>query len=156
VVPLGVDFLEYMRVDDPIGAWAVHGVAGIWGTLSVGLFATGKFGVPGADGADTSTVVRGLFYGGGLKQLKAQLIGSITCVIVVTSVALFVMYAVKAMGLLRISKDGELEGLDIHEHGLPAYHMEFGQGVSYTTLTGAGSFLREGAAETTASDKAST
>src|SRR5256885_5838102 len=56
VVPLGVDFLEHMRIDDPIGAWPVHGLAGIWGTLSIGLFATGQFGIPTADGADKTTV----------------------------------------------------------------------------------------------------
>ena len=74
-------------MDDPVGAVAVHGFTGIWGTLSVGLFATGAFGVPTPDGVDTSTVVRGLFYGGGLDQLKAQFIGSITCVVVVAAAA---------------------------------------------------------------------
>ena len=48
IVPLGVDLIEWIRVDDPVGAVAVHGIAGIWGTLSVGLFATGAFGVPTA------------------------------------------------------------------------------------------------------------
>jgi Amt family ammonium transporter len=138
IVPLGVDLLEYLRIDDPIGAVAVHGFAGIWGTLSVGLFATGHFGVPGADGADTTTLVKGLLYGGGLDQLKAQAIGSGACVVIVTAVALAVMYAVHLTKTLRVSRDGELEGLDIHEHGTPAYHMEFGQGVSYTTLIGSG------------------
>jgi Amt family ammonium transporter len=138
VVPLGVDFLEWLRVDDPIGAVAVHGFAGIWGTLSVGLFATGKFGVPGADGADVTTVVKGLFYGGGIDQLKAQALGSGVAVVAVFGISLFVMYLVKLTKTLRVSRDGELEGLDIHEHGTPAYHMEFGQGVSYTTLIGSG------------------
>jgi len=137
VVPLGVDFLEWCRVDDPIGAVAVHGLAGIWGTLSLGLFATGHYGVPTADGVDGSTLIKGLFYGGGLSQLKAQFIGSMTCVIVVTAVALLVMYLVHLTGTLRISEAGELEGLDMHEHGTHAYHMEFGQGVSYTQLVGA-------------------
>jgi len=135
VVPLGIDFMEWRRWDDPIGAVAVHGFAGIWGTLSLGLFATGKFGVPTADGTDTSTLVKGLFYGGGTNQLRAQFIGSLTCVVVVTSVALLVMCAVRAVKgswTLRISRDGELEGMDIHEHGTPAYHMEFGQGMTYS------------------------
>src|ERR1700730_5940845 len=83
VVPLGIDFMEWRRWDDPIGAVAVHGFAGIWGTLSLGLLATGQYGVPTATGSDTSTVVRGLFYGGGTAQLRAQVIGSLTCVIVV-------------------------------------------------------------------------
>jgi len=141
VVPLGVDFLEHRRIDDPIGAVAVHGFAGIWGTLSLGLFATGGFGIPTPDGVDRTVLVKGLFYGGGTDQLRAQFIGSLTCVIVVSAVALLVMYLVKAPGLLRVSKDGELEGLDLHEHGTPAYHMEFGQGMTYTTLIGAGSFM---------------
>jgi Amt family ammonium transporter len=139
VVPLGVDFMEYRRWDDPIGAVPVHGMCGIWGTLSLGLFATGQFGVPTADGTDTSTVVRGLFYGGGLDQFKAQLIGSLTCVIVVFTVAMIVMKAVKAIRgswTLRVPKDGELEGLDIFEHGTTAYHTEFGQGMTYTTPAG--------------------
>jgi Amt family ammonium transporter len=139
VVPLGVDFMEHMRWDDPIGAVAVHGFAGIWGTLSLGLFATGAYGIPTADGTDTSTTVKGLFYGGGTQQLRAQFIGSITCVIVVTSVALLVMYAVKAIRgswNLRVSQEGELEGLDLHEHGTSAYHVEFGQGFTYTTPAG--------------------
>src|SRR5438067_11975143 len=62
VVPLGIDFMEHRRWDDPIGAVAVHGFCGIWGTLSLGLIATGQSGLPTADGADTSTVVKGLFY----------------------------------------------------------------------------------------------
>ncbi len=144
VVPLGVDFMEYMRWDDPIGAVAVHGFAGIWGTLSLGLFATGQYGIPTATGTDTTTTVNGLFYGGGWDQLKAQFVGSATAVIVVTSVALIIMYAIKAIPgawNLRVDRDGELEGLDIHEHGTPAYHMEFGYGMSYTTPVGSGSGL---------------
>src|SRR5262249_23534392 len=76
VVVWGIDLLEYLRIDDPIGAVPVHMVAGIWGTLSLGLFAAGKYGAPTPTGADTSTVVTGLFYGGGLGVLKAQIIGS--------------------------------------------------------------------------------
>ena len=137
LVPLAVDFLEHRRIDDPIGAWPVHGVCGVWGTLSVGLFATG-FGIPGADGADKTTLIKGLFYGGGFDQLKAQFIGSLACVVIVTGFALIMMkFVAKTVGL-RVGKEGELEGLDLHEHGTPAYHMEFGQGVTYTTLLGAG------------------
>jgi Amt family ammonium transporter len=136
VVPLGIDFMEWRRWDDPIGAVAVHGFCGIWGTLSLGLLATGQFGVPTATGTDTSTVVKGLFYGGGTGQLRAQVIGSLTAVVAVTTVTLLIMYTIKAIRgswTLRVSRDGELEGLDIHEHGTPAYHMEFGQGMTYST-----------------------
>src|SRR5437763_3279433 len=141
VVPLGVDFLEHVRVDDPIGAWPVHGLDGIWGTLSLGLLAAGRYGISNADGVDTSTLVKGLFYGGGTAQLRSQLIGSATCVVVVFGFALLLMFAIRSLKgswNLRLEKEGELEGLDIHEHGTPAYHMEFGQGVSYTTLLGSG------------------
>jgi Amt family ammonium transporter len=123
---IGIDLIEYIRVDDPIGAVAVHGIAGIWGTISVGLFATGDFGVPGASGADLSTgTVTGLFYGGGTSQLVAQLIGSAVVTGIVLAAGLVLMYAVKAMRQLRVPADMELEGLDIHEHGGSAYHPEF-------------------------------
>ncbi|MCU1453994.1 MAG: ammonium transporter [Acidimicrobiales bacterium] len=142
IVPLGIDLLEHLRIDDPIGAVAVHGFAGIWGTLSIGLLANG-YGLPGADGAgpisDTIPTVKGLFYGGGLDQLKAQAIGSLSCVVVVTGFALIVFKLIAMLPgswALRLERDLELEGIDIVEHGLPAYHMEFGQGFSYTTYTG--------------------
>ena len=141
VVPLAVDFMEWRRWDDPIGAVAVHGFAGIWGTVSLGLFAAGKYGLPTADGADTSTKIKGLLYGGGTAQLRSQIIGSATAVVVVLSVSLIIMYAIKSIKgswSLRLSRDGELEGMDIHEHGSPAYHMEFGQGMTYSTAAGLG------------------
>jgi len=139
IVPLGIDLLEHLRIDDPIGAVAVHGLAGIWGTLSVGLFAAGTFGIPGPTGADTTTTVNGLFTGGGADQLKAQFIGSMTCVIVVTSAAFIIFKVIRMIPgawNLRIDKDGELEGIDIVEHGTPAYHMEFGYGMTYTSPAG--------------------
>jgi Amt family ammonium transporter len=146
VVPLVVDLLEHLRIDDPIGAVPVHMACGIWGTLSLGLFATGQFGLPTPTGADNETfTINGLFYGGGVDQLKAQLVGSVACVVVVMAVSLIMfklIAAIPGQWNLRVEKDGELEGLDIFEHGQPAYHMEFGQGMSYTTL-GGGSFSDE-------------
>jgi Amt family ammonium transporter len=142
VVVYGIQLLEHLRIDDPIGAVPVHMFAGIWGTLSLGLFASGQFGIPTPDGADTTTVVKGLFYGGGVHQLEAQFMGSISCLILVGGVALLVMFGIRQIRgswNLRLDKDGELEGLDIVEHGTPAYHVEFGYGMSYTTPTGAGS-----------------
>jgi ammonium transporter, Amt family len=124
VVVYGVDLIEHLRVDDPIGAVAVHGFCGIWGTLSLGLFATGQFGVPGATGADKSTLVEGLFWGGGWDQLKSQFIGSATVTVITLAAGLALMYAVKATKTLRISPEGERQGIDIHEHGAPAYHPE--------------------------------
>ena len=97
--------------------------AGIWGTLSLGLFATGAYGAPTPMGADTSAgaIVKGLFYGGGTGQLTAQAIGSGAITLATLVVAFALMYAVKLTGTLRVSREGEIEGLDVHEHGMPAY-----------------------------------
>jgi Amt family ammonium transporter len=106
----------------------VHGACGIWGTLSLGLLACGKYGAPSPTGADTSTLVTGLFYGGGASQLVAQVIGS-ACVTVATfGAAMALMAAVKLTGTLRVSKAGEEEGLDLHEHGGGAYPEMLGGG----------------------------
>lgn len=138
IVPLGIDLLERLKIDDPIGAVPVHGFVGIWGTLSIGLFASGDFGIPGPDGADTTTTVEGLVYGGGTSQLIAQAIGSLTVVAVVSVVAAALMFGVKAIKpiSLRVDEEGELEGLDIFEHGTPAYHVEFGHGMTYSAPLG--------------------
>jgi Amt family ammonium transporter len=130
LVVLGTDLLEYARIDDPCGAWPVHGLCGVWGTLSLGLFATGEFGAPTPTGADTSAgaLVKGLFYGGGTDQLVAQLIGNAAIGVGVFIAALILMYAVKATGTLRVSKEIELEGLDIHEHGGVAYPEQVSAG----------------------------
>jgi ammonium transporter, Amt family len=121
VVVLGVDLMEWIRVDDPVGAVPVHGICGIWGTLSLGLFATGEYGASSPTGADVSSTVVGLFYGGGTHQLVAQAIGSAAVTAATFGVAMALMYAVKATGTLRVSAEGELEGLDVHEHGGSAY-----------------------------------
>jgi Amt family ammonium transporter len=123
LVILATDLLEYLRIDDPVGAWPVHGVNGVWGTLSLGLFATGQYGLPTPTGADNSaaSLVKGLFYGGGFDQLIAQIKGNVAIGGSALVLGFILMYAVKATGTLRVSKDGELEGLDLHEHGGPAY-----------------------------------
>jgi ammonium transporter, Amt family len=121
VVVLGVEFLEWLRIDDPIGAVPVHGICGIWGTISLGLFACGKYGATGPAGPDNSVALKGLFYGGGTQVLVAQLIGSATITVATFAVAMAVMLAVNAGGWLRVSEEGELYGLDLHEHGISAY-----------------------------------
>ena len=121
IVVLGVELLEYLRIDDPIGAVPVHGMCGIWGTLSLGLFACGKYGATGPFAADNSAPLAGLFYGGGTTVLVAQLIGSVIVTVATFGSAYIVMRVVNAMGLLRVSADGEKYGLDLHEHGISAY-----------------------------------
>jgi len=121
LVVAGVELLEWLRIDDPIGAVPVHGFCGIWGTLSLGLFACGKYGATGPIAADNSAPLKGLFYGGGTQVLAAQAIGSAVITFATFAVAMVVMYAVNATGTLRVSKEGELYGLDLHEHGISAY-----------------------------------
>ena len=135
IVILGVDLLEFLRIDDPIGAWPVHGLCGIWGTLSLGLFASGEYNAGGSNpgGVPTAAVdavaaangwsgpLTGLFYGGGWQVFWAQCIGSFTICAATFAVAMAVFLVLNLMGILRISKDGEEEGMDIHEHGISAY-----------------------------------
>ena len=121
LVILGVELLEWLRIDDPIGAVPVHGLCGIWGTLSLGLFASGQYGATGPVGPDNSAPLVGLFYGGGLQLLKAQLIGSACVALATFGVALAVMYAVNALGMLRLPAEMEAYGMDLHEHGISAY-----------------------------------
>lgn len=121
IVVIGVDLLEWLRIDDPIGAVPVHGFCGIWGTLSLGLFATGEFGATGPISPDVSAPLKGLLYGGGVQLLTAQFIGNLSITLSTFALAMGLMAAVNLTGTLRVSREGELEGLDIHEHGIPAY-----------------------------------
>ena len=121
IVVLGVEVLEWLRIDDPIGAVPVHGFCGIWGTWSLGLFACGKYGATGPTGPDNSAALTGLFYHGGWTLLTAQVIGNGIITVATFGVALAVMYAVNLTGTLRVSAEGELYGLDLHEHGISAY-----------------------------------
>lgn len=121
LVVLGVEALEWLRIDDPIGAVPVHGLCGIWGTLSLGLFACGKYGATGPIAADNSAPLKGLLYGGGTQVLVAQVIGSAVITVSTFAIAMAVMYLVNATGLLRVSEEGETYGLDLHEHGISAY-----------------------------------
>lgn len=121
VVCMGVELLEWLRIDDPIGAVPVHGICGIWGTLSLGLFACGQYGATGPTGPDNSAPLTGLLYGGGFTLLKAQFIGSAIITVSTFAVSLALMYLVNLTGTLRVPEEGELYGLDLHEHGISAY-----------------------------------
>jgi Amt family ammonium transporter len=106
-----------MKIDDPVGAIAVHGVNGAWGLIALGLFADGTYG-QGLNGA--SSGVTGLFYGDG-RQLVAQFIGigANLLWVGVTSYALFKVLD-KTLGM-RVSPEQEMAGLDFHEVSAPAY-----------------------------------
>jgi Amt family ammonium transporter len=123
LVVMATDVLEFLRIDDPVGAVPVHMVCGIWGTLSLGLFASGTFGLPTTTGADNSAgmVVKGLFYGGGTDQLIGQAIGSLAVGGAALITGLLLMWLVSLTGTLRVTKEIEVGGLDKHEHGGTAY-----------------------------------
>lgn len=124
----GMELLEHLRIDDPVGAWPVHGLCGIWGTLSLGLFACGEYSAAGSSPTGVPVVVShspqaltGLFYGGGAAVLKAQCVGSaIVCAATFAS-AMLMFKALDAFKLLRVTKDDETEGLDVSQHGNTAY-----------------------------------
>lgn len=125
LVVWGVWFLDHrLRVDDPVGAVAVHMLNGIWGTLAVGLFATDS--VPGYSIADSAgKVMTGLFYGGGLKLFGIQFLGFIS-VAAYTAAAISVsFFLIKKTVGLRVPAKEEMIGLDQAEHGLATAYAGF-------------------------------
>lgn len=116
VVVFIVWFVENkLKIDDPVGAIAVHGGCGITGTILVGFFATGK-------GEYTA---KGLFYGGGAKLLGTQLIGILSIVAWVTVTMTIVFFIIKKTIGLRVTPAEEIEGLDPTEHGLENAYADF-------------------------------
>ncbi len=108
-------YVDKIGVDDPLGAIAAHGMGGIWGTLSVGLFAAPAL-------VESAGVGRpGLFYGGGFAQLGVQALGIVACGGFVFLVSYGVFAALKATIGLRVKPEHELDGLDISEHGVYGY-----------------------------------
>ena len=106
LVVLSVIFIDrVLKVDDPVGAVSVHGVCGAWGTLAVGLFNTGS----------------GFFYGYGFKQLGIQALGAGTALVWAFGLGMVLFLTLKHTVGLRVSKEEELRGLDVGEHGMEAY-----------------------------------
>jgi ammonium transporter, Amt family len=114
IVTFSVLLLEKLRVDDPVGAVSVHGVCGAWGTIAVGLFANSN--APFLDEGS-----EGLFFGGGFSLLGKQIVGvvSVFAFVVITAGILFTV--IKKLGLLRVSAEDELAGLDVAEFGVAGY-----------------------------------
>jgi Amt family ammonium transporter len=105
VVVFGIGAIDKMKVDDPVGAVAVHGLNGIWGLLAVGLFDS----------------TEGLFTGGGATLFVVQLIGALA-IIAWTAVTSFIVFrTIRATVGLRVSAEEEIAGLDRIEHGASAY-----------------------------------
>ena len=109
LVVFSVEFFDkILHIDDPVGAISVHGVCGAWGTLAVGLFAN-------------TEDIKGLFYGGGLRQLGIQALGVISVFAWVIIAGFILFFVLKKLTGLRVSETEELRGLDIGEHGSEAY-----------------------------------
>ncbi len=115
LVCFGIWFLDYkVHVDDPVGAVAVHGFNGTWGAIAVGLFDR----------------TNGLFYGGGFHQLGIQLLG-VVCIAAYTFAVMFLVFKViKVTVGLRVPVEVEVQGLDVHEHGLQSAYADFMPAVS--------------------------
>jgi ammonium transporter, Amt family len=105
LVVFSVLFFDQRRIDDPVGAVSVHGVCGAWGTLAIGLF----------------KMDAGLLVGGGATQFLVQVVGVLAGFLVGIPGQPLMFYAIKATIGLRVSEEEEMEGLDIHEHGMHAY-----------------------------------
>lgn len=123
----GIYLLEYLRIDDPVGAVPVHGLNGIFGTLAIGLFSSGEYGFTGPMGADNTAPVAGLFYGGGWNVFLAQLVGSTIITLTTFAVAMIVMVVINKLPhpfKLRVEPKGETAfgGIDVFEHGAEAYN----------------------------------
>jgi Amt family ammonium transporter len=125
-VVLAVITFDRMKIDDPVGALSVHLVNGVFGTLCVGLFAQDKI---------TGTATgNGLFYGGGLRLLTAQLTGVLSVAAYTSIVSILAWAILKATLGIRVSLQEEIEGLDVGEHGNSAYPEFLGRKPAYSFL----------------------
>jgi Amt family ammonium transporter len=117
IVVFSVLAFDKVKIDDPVGAISVHGTCGIWGTLSIGLFAKYDDAFLGREDA-------GLIYGGGFDQLAMQLV-MVLIVIAWVGITCFILFgALKATLGLRVSEEEEVTGLDVSEHGSSGYGLE--------------------------------
>ena len=110
IVVFAIEFIEKkLKVDDAIGASSVHGIVGVWGTIVIGLW-----------GIDSEGGI-GIFNGGGYEQLVSQLIGALAYSVWAAAFAFLFFWIIKKTVGLRVTKEEEIEGLDIAEHGIRAY-----------------------------------
>jgi Amt family ammonium transporter len=127
IVVLGVLLFDRLRIDDPVGALSAHGLAGIWGVISCGLFTFPAFVLDGQH--------EGLFYGGGFSQLGIQAMATVATFAFVFIASMIVFVAIKATIGIRVSEAEEDAGLDISEHGMYGYPEQF---IPASELNGSG------------------
>jgi len=111
IVVIGTLFLDKIHIDDPVGAVPVHAMNGVWGTLAVGIFGHKTLGL----------ARNGLLHGGGFVQLGVQALGVFTVVLFVIGVMFVVFKIIDKVVGLRVSREEELKGLDISQHGMESY-----------------------------------
>jgi len=111
IVVLGVELLDKLHIDDPVGAVPVHGMCGVWGTLCIGIFGKQALGLAN----------EGFIYSGNPMQLGIQMVGSVSAVVFVVVTMGVVFKLIDLTVGLRVSREEELRGLDIGEHGMEAY-----------------------------------
>ncbi|MBE6818213.1 MAG: ammonium transporter [Ruminococcaceae bacterium] len=123
LVVVGVEFIDkVLHIDDPVGACAVHLLNGVWGTFAVGLFSTGA-----------NDVGKGLFYGGGFKQLGVQALGFVSVAAWAAVCMTIVFLLIKKVHGLRVSEEEEIKGLDATEHNLPSAYADFMPAMAFAT-----------------------
>jgi Amt family ammonium transporter len=118
IVVVGVILID-RRLDDPVGALSAHGLAGIWGTLSCGLFTTPELAASNGFGK------AGVFEGGSIEQLGVQALGVVVAFTTVFTVSFLVFFVIKATYGLRVKPEEERYGLDLVEHGMWGYPEQF-------------------------------
>jgi Amt family ammonium transporter len=117
LVVVSVEFIDQkLKVDDPVGAVAVHGVCGAWGAVAVGLFATSP---------EFSDAGYGLFYGGGAGLLGVQALGTVAIAVWTFATIGLLFFIIKKLNGLRVARQDEITGLDISEHGLTSSYADF-------------------------------
>lgn len=121
LIVFSVAFFDRIKIDDPVGATSVHLVCGIWGTLSVGLFAVGGSDAAGALYTADAGPAAGLFMGGGFGQLWIQFVGVMAVGGMTVLMSSIFWVALKAILGIRVTEEEEIIGLDIGEHGMEAY-----------------------------------
>ena len=129
-VVFGIEFVDQkLKVDDPVGAVGVHGICGCLGTILTGLFAYYDFG---------NGEKLGLFYGGGIHFLGLQILGVVVVIAWVAVTMTIIFNVLKHTIGLRASAVEEIEGLDIHEHGLASAYADFALTYSINNFSGSG------------------
>ena len=117
IVVFGVYLLDALRIDDPVGAVPVHGFNGLWGLIAVGIFADGTYG----NYANEAPFATGLLYGGGAGQILSQVIGAVVLVLWAFGCGIILFKVLDAILGVRVHPSEEIQGLDVLEHGTPAY-----------------------------------